>query len=58
MKEIFQVFTAILDVIFLLLFLVAIFAIFGKYDFQVCYTVYNSYCNCNFVDGLKQTRSG
>jgi len=40
MKEIFQVFTTILDVILLLLFLVAIFAIFGKYDFQVYYTVH------------------
>jgi len=56
MKEIFQVFTTILDVILLLLFLVAIFAIFGKYDFQVYYTVYITYFNCNFVHGLKQAK--
>jgi len=39
-----------------LLFLAAIFAIFGKYDFQVYCTVYNSYCNCIFVDSLKQNQ--
>ena len=32
MKEIFQVFITILDVILLLLFFVVVFAIFGKYD--------------------------